>query len=580
MKIKTKTKITFGVGLLFVLILLLAGMSGWYINKLKSETNNILLDNYNTLLYSRSMLLALDEIQKDSVAIGTFSDNLDKQKQNVTEIGEQETTDKLAQHFNQLVKNPQDSLVPYQIRKDISQMMDLNMQAIVRKSHIADSTALRALIAISVTGVLCFLIAFLLLINLPNNIAKPITELTESIKEIANQNYKKRVHFKNESEFGELATSFNIMAEKLEEYTDSKLGKILEGKRRIETLIDSMHDPVIGIDQDKKVLFVNDEALKITGLRKEDFVGKQIQDVAVMNDLVRDIAKDIVSGKKGSNKDQQVLKIYADDKESYFEKEIVDINIVPTGESASQFIGQVILLKNITPFKELDLAKTNFMGAISHEFKTPLASIKMGVQLLENKSVGELNEEQSNLINGIKEDANRLLKITGELLNITQLDSGSMQLKIQENEVQPIIEYAVNANRIIAEQKQIAVNVEIQPELPHLLVDKEKTAWVLSNLVSNAIRYSYEKSEVKIKAYATGKDSVYIAVEDFGKGIQSQFLHRIFERYFRVPGSVKDGTGLGLSISKELIEAQGGQISVESEYGAGSTFTIELKASK
>lgn len=165
------------------------------------------------------------------------------------------------------------------------------------------------------------------------------------------------------------------------------------------------------------------------------------------------------------------MKIYADGKESYFEKDVIDINIVPTGEENSQFIGQVIMLHNITPFKELDLAKTNFIGTVSHEFKTPISSIKMGLQLLENDKIGELNDDQKNLVNGIKDDANRLLKITGELLNIAQLESGSIKLNIKPSEVSKIIEYAVDANRAAAEQKQIRFLINIAPEIQNVLAD-------------------------------------------------------------------------------------------------------------
>lgn len=109
------------------------------------------------------------------------------------------------------------------------------------------------------------------------------------------------------------------------------------------------------------------------------------------------------------------------------------------------------MLSNITPFKELDLAKTNFMGTVSHEFKTPISSIKMGVDLLQNEKIGNLNAEQSNLINGIKDDANRLLKITGELLNITKVESGSVKLNIKSSDVLEIVQYALEANKSLAE---------------------------------------------------------------------------------------------------------------------------------
>ncbi|WP_144282581.1 ATP-binding protein [Chryseobacterium echinoideorum] len=572
---RIKAKLTVGVGALFLLILALAIVSGWYVNQLKKDTNNILVANYNTLQYARNMLLSLEDVRSDKSAVDTFQKNLDLQKQNVTEIGEIEATNLIVKHFKDLKENPEDSIVISSIRKDITELMRLNMEAINRKSDIADDTAQKAIVIISVTGSLCFLIAFILLVNLPSNIANPIKELTDSIKEIAGQNYKKRVHFESHNEFGDLAKSFNTMAEKLEEYSESKLDKILKGKKRIETLIDNLHDPVIGIDENKKVLFANEEALNICGLKKEEFIGKQIQDVAVTNDLIRSIIKDIFLPKPENAKSEQ-LKIYADRKESYFEKEVVDINIVPTGEADSEFIGQVILLRNITPFKELDLAKTNFMGTVSHEFKTPIASIQLGIQILENEKTGHLNEEQKGLVNGIKDDADRLLRITGELLNITQVESGAIQINLISSEIKPMIEYAVNANKSAAEYKNIKIDVDIEDNIL-VAADSEKTAWVLTNLISNAVRYSYENATIDVKVEKT-ENQIRFSVTDTGQGIQPQFLNKIFERYFRIPGTKKEGTGLGLSISKEFIEAQGGKIWVESEYGAGSTFCFTLNS--
>ncbi|MBV6878734.1 ATP-binding protein [Epilithonimonas ginsengisoli] len=570
---KIKTKLNAGVGLLFLMILVLSVLSGWYINQLKKDTNNILEANYNTLQYSRNMLLALEEISSDPLAYGVFEKHLEKQQKNVTEPGEKEATDNVAVHFQALKKDSGNVALQSSIRKDIAELMQLNMSAIEHKSSIADSTAKSAIMAISVTGMLCFLIAFILLVNLPSNIADPIQILTGSIKQIANQNYRERVHFESKSEFGDLAMSFNIMAEKLQEYSESKLDKIIRGKRRIETLIDNMHNPVIGIDENKKVLFVNNEALKITGLKKENFVGKLIQDVAVMNDLVRNIIKEIIEG--NTKNASETMKIYADGKESYFEKEIIDINVTPTGEQQSQFIGQVIMLRNITPFKELDLAKTNFLGTVSHEFKTPISSIQMGLQLLENDQIGSLNDEQKNLVNGIKEDSDRLLKITGELLNITQVESGSMQLNIQSSDIRTIIDYAMNANRSAAEQKQILFNINIENGLKEVLADTEKTSWVLNNLISNAVRYSYENSQITVDVKKVG-EQVQFSVTDAGQGIPPQYISKVFDRYFKIPGTKKEGTGLGLTISKQFIEAQGGKISVESEIGVGSQFSFTL----
>ncbi|WP_159474376.1 sensor histidine kinase [Chryseobacterium sp. 18068] len=573
---KIKTKLNAGVGLLFFMIIVLSTLGGWFIYQLKKDTQNILTDNYNTLQYSRNMLLSLEEIGKEPFAIAEFQKNLDLQRQNITEDGEKEATKNILAHFSDLKNNEGNLSLHSAIRKDIAELMQLNMNAIQIKSGIANTTAQNAIAVISIAGTLCFLIAFILMVNLPANISNPIRELTSSIHQIANQNYRERVQFESNSEFGELARSFNTMAEKLQEYSESRIDKILKGKKRIETLIDNMHDAVIGIDENRKVLFVNDEALKISGLKKENFVGKLIQDVAVTNDLVRDLIKEIINPDAEKNP-SELLKIFVEGKENYFEKEILDINVIPTGENDSRFIGQVIMLRNITPFKELDLAKTRFIGTVSHEFKTPISSIQMGLQLLENEKIGSLNEEQQKLIKGIDEDTSRLLKITGELLNIAQLETGVSQLNIRPFKIDTMLEEVIKTNRSAADKRQISIITDIGSGLDIINADQEKTLWVLNNIVSNAIRYSYEQSTVTIKIEKLDSDHVKFSVEDQGLGIDEQYLKHIFTRYFRVPGTKAEGTGLGLSISKEFIEAQRGSIAVESEVGKGSVFSFILK---
>lgn len=573
---KIKTKLTLGVGLLFILITLLTYVGAKSINALKNDTENILVANYNTLEYSRNMLMALDELTIDKGSIRKIEENLNRQQSNITEIGEKEATQNLLQHFAQLKNNNSDRTIHLLIRKDITEIMRLNMEAIQRKSDVAKQTAASSTIGIAITGTLCFVIAFTLLINLPSNIARPIKKLTESIKQIAANDYSQRVYFEDYSEFGELAKSFNTMAEKLEEYNNSNLSQLLFEKKRIETLINNMHDPVIGLDENKKILFANDEALKVTGLKSEQLIGQQAQDISLVNDLVRSLVKDLIMPESTDNGERkQPIKIFANKKESYFEKEVIDIAIVPTGEKEKRHIGHVIVLKNITPFKELDFAKTNFIATISHELKTPISSIKMSTQLLENQKTGSINHDQKQLIDSIKDDSQRLLKITSELLNLSQVETGNIQLNIQKSTPYQILKFAIEAVKVQAEQKKIQILVEIEENLPDVKADTEKTAWVLINFLTNAINYSPEQSKITIKIAKQGQ-LVNFSVNDQGKGIEKRYKDKIFDKYFQVPGSVKTGTGLGLAISKEFIEAQNGTIGVESEIGMGSKFYFNL----
>lgn len=571
---KVKQKLSLGLGTLFLMIIGLTLSSILLINQLKGDTQNILLDNYNSLDYARKMERALDAGLSDPSNDSLFKENLEKQRLNITETGELELFNSLNDRYESYIKT--DSAGgEYAIRKDIADITLLNMQAIQRKSKAAEETANNAISWITVLGTVCFIVAFTLLVNLPGNIANPIRELSASIKQIAAKNYSQRVHFTKGNEFAELAASFNVMAEKLEEYQTSSLQKLMMEKKRIETLINNMQDPVIGIDERDRIIFVNDTALKILGIQGESIVGKLASAVAEKNDLVRTLLSDKNTNMLEPTNAKAPLKIYADGKESYFDKEVLPIKIIPTGETEEKQIGTVILLQNITPYKELDFAKTNFIATISHELKTPISSIKMSLQLLENERIGQLNEEQHTLVESIKDDAGRLLKITAELLNMTQVEAGRIDLRLEAVDPAEIVNYAITANSSLAESKEISLMVEMDQAIAKVVADQEKTAWVLTNLVSNAIRYSYEKSDIKVRVTEM-EDKIRFSVEDYGQGIAPEYLSKIFDRYYRVPGSKKEGTGLGLSISKEFIEAQGGKITVESEFGKGTVFSFAL----
>lgn len=571
---KIKAKLRLGIGLLFSLIVILVALAVRQVHVIADDTENILVANYNSLDYSRNMLKELEKIETENQSFVNFDKFLKLQTSNITEIGEKELTQNLVEDVKVFEQNTQNKTVLSQIRKDLNDIMKLNMDSIQRKSIVAKNSAESGIFWISITGLTCFIIAFTLLINLPSDIANPIKDLTESIRQIAAKNYSQRVNFQTNDEFENLAKSFNTMAEKLQEYSDSNLDKLMMEKKRIETLINNMQDPAIGLDENDKILFANEEALKISGLKASDIIGKPANEVALSNDLVRSLLQHLVDG--NAEKKQETLKIYADNKESYFEKQVVPIVILPTGEEEKKEIGSFIILRNVTAYKELDFAKTNFIAMVSHEFKTPIASMKMSLQLLENENIGNLNTEQKQLVSSIKDDAKRLLRTTGELLNITQVETGKTQLKIESFDVKESISDALETTKNLAEQKNILIKVKLDENTPKIIADRDKTTWVISNLISNAIRYSYENSAVEISAEAKN-NFLQIKVKDNGMGISPQYKNKIFDKYFRIPGSEKEGTGLGLAISKEFIEAQGGTISVESDLGFGSEFSIFLK---
>ncbi|MDQ8747907.1 PAS domain-containing sensor histidine kinase [Elizabethkingia miricola] len=570
---KLKTKLTLGVGLLFLLIVLLSVIGALYINKLKSDTEKILTANYNSLEYAKNMMLALDKIDTDSAqAVKNFRINNAFQDKNLSEPGEKEATHSLNIHFKKYLEQKTDA-GEKQIRGDLAKIMSLNMKAIERKSDTAIVTAGNATFWIVSLGTVCFMIAFTLLFNLPQTIAEPIRQLTSSIRQIAGRNYHERVHFKGSEEFNDLADSFNIMAEKLEEYESSNLSKQLMDKKRIEALVNNMHDAVIGLDENHFIYMINDQALRITNLKKEELMGKTAHEVAINNDLLRELLKNI------DNPSEEPIKIVADNKESYFEQDVIPISAIKTGEKEKKNIGKVILLRNITPFKELDFAKTNFIATISHELKTPIAAIKMGVQLLGNQKFGSLNEQQQELLKSIDEDGQRLLTITSELLNLSQVESGNIRLNVESCNPEELVYTAVKNVEMLAEQKNISVITEIKTNKEDRVVaDFDKTVWVINNFLSNAIKHSFPEESIRILIEKKGA-FVRFGISDSGKGIDEKYHRQIFDRYFQVPGEHQSGTGLGLAISKNFIEKQHGEIGVFSSLNQGSTFYFTLPLS-
>lgn len=460
-----------------------------------------------------------------------------------------------------------------EIRDDLYQIMELNMNSIRSKSSGMESRAEGAVQWLTILSILCILLAAVFLVRFPAVILRPIDKLKQGITQIANHNYDERLDFGNNKEFHAVAASFNDMACKLSEYRRSSLDRLMTEKKRIEAIVNSLHEPIIGLDSERKILFMNDEAFSILNLKRGNIIGRNAAEIALNNDLLRRLIREVYA--EQGDHEHEPLKIYADNKESYFQMDNIPLYINPVGETQQQFVGNLIILNNITKYKELDSAKTNFIATVSHEMKTPISSILMSLQLLGDSRLGTLNEEQAQLLASIRESSNRLLNITGELLNLTQVESG--KLKLMPKIIKPIelIEYAIKATQVLTERFHCFVEVEYPDKISKLFVDNEKIAWVITNLLSNAIHHSPENSRIIIGAAQHDK-RVDIYVQDFGRGIDPRYHKSIFERYFRVPGTKVQGSGLGLAISKEFVEAHGGTISIESEIGKGCRFTVSL----
>ena len=237
---RLKTKLSAGLIFLFTVILVF-GISGIVsINKLSQDANHVLKNNHESIVYCNNMLKAVDNIKTQKDAIQVFEDNLSKQEKNITEIGEKEVTQELRRNFNELRANPDDPSNYPEIRSSLTKIFDLNEMAILRKHNAVQHTADKAKLWLTTIFTILILVSFTFAFNLPGIISNPILKLSEGIRGISNKDYSSRIVIKQHDEFGELAKSFNDMAEKLDEYEHSNLSQIKFEKSRIETIFTNL----------------------------------------------------------------------------------------------------------------------------------------------------------------------------------------------------------------------------------------------------------------------------------------------------------------------------------------------------
>jgi NtrC-family two-component system sensor histidine kinase KinB len=556
MALSVKKKIWLGTLFLFVLLILTGGAGIYFTNILKQETKTVLQDNYESLYYCHGMQKQLDSFTIDREGtIKKFEDFLEQQEDNTTEQGEAAATKEVRKNFELLKIADTSAIARSGINKSLHTILSLNMDAMQYKNVKAQKAASNAVTIIIVLGAIIFLIGFTFLINFPSIVTEPINAITAGIQEIANKNYKQRIYIDNKDEFGQLAAAFNQMAERLEYFESSNLNKLMFEKARAEAVINSLKDASIGVGKDGKILFANSQALQLLGLDVKDVVGHLSKEVVNRNDLFSFLINSEATAP---------FKIVVANRENYFIKEVIEVED-----------NKVIVLKNITSFKELDAAKTNFIATISHELKTPLASSDLSLKLLEDKRVGSLTEDQQDLILNLKQDNQRMLKILSELLNMSQVEAGKIALNIKQVNAKDIVEATVATIASSAKDKNINITTAIQKGVPILQADMDKTTWVLNNFLSNAVKFAPPNSVVELSVEIVNSNIVF-SVSDEGPGVDIAYRTKVFDRYFQIPGNKSKGTGLGLSISKDFIDAQGGDIWVEGRPGSGSVFKFSL----
>lgn len=487
--ISIKSKLYIGIGLLAGFVVLLWISGSVFINTLAENSGAIIQDNIRSVSYTQQMEQSLNNLYTAQVSavnstgngnlekesyqqnVKQFKDILNKQEANITETGEQELTKQLRENFNNLLNifesavnsvsiplqtiDQQMSSAYHHVQQNLSQLTTMNLDAIHRKNSIAQQTASNVTLYMSVIGAFCSILGVVMLLRFPSYIVDPIHELIRRIKEVANRNYDQSVEFHTGDEYEELAGAFNQMARKLQEYENSSLAQIISEKKRVEAIIDNMGDAVIGLDADNYILFANNMAIELIGQHKEDLIGKYAPDVASHNDLFHKVMQRLSDNSEG---EEGYLKI-GEENERYYSTEIMPVQHDSEEVEQEAHLGNIITLKNVTYFHEMDKAKTNFISVASHELKTPISSIKMSLRLLGDERVGMLNEEQEDLISSMQKDVKRMKQTTSDLLDLSQIESGNIQLNTSKISPRDLLQYAYETMIMQASQRNIALKM-------------------------------------------------------------------------------------------------------------------------
>jgi PAS domain S-box-containing protein len=356
------------------------------------------------------------------------------------------------------------------------------------------------------------------------------------------------------------------------------LGTSLEEERRAEaeirSLVDSVAEALVLVSPDGRVVSVNRRFEDLFGIPAGDVEGKAVDELEPLLERVfadpADVTDRLRSG--GGDLDRTTILTQAWPRERQLALFAAPVR------SVDRDLGTMFGLRDVTQERELDRMKTEFVSQVSHELRTPLTAIKGFTDLILDGDAGEVSEEQAEYLAIVKSNADRLVTLINDLLDVSRIESGRIQLKLEPIDIRTIMESVMATMRPLADGKDQRMTLTAPDDLPLAFGDHDRIVQVTTNLVSNAHKYTQAGGAIDI-AVARDGAFVLVAVRDDGMGIAADDIPRLFSRFFRVDNSLTreiGGTGLGLSIVKSMVEIQGGTVSLESELGTGSTFTFTI----
>jgi two-component system, NtrC family, sensor histidine kinase KinB len=600
-RLMLRNRIILGLAPIFILLIAMGIYAVSLFAKLGGAVDVILRENFRSVLAAQNMKEAAERMdsalffslvgeeqrgrQLYEQNLPAFRENLNIELNNITLPGEREMTEKIASLHERYVKqaetfwNTNDpaqrrqmyfgEMLPTftEIKDTADRILRINQDAMVRAdrgARVLSATSIRYMI-IAIGGGL--VIAVFFAVRLQRSILRPIRALTASSKELGEGNLDQVVPVVSHDELGQLADAFNKMAGKLRAYRQITSDQILHAKQMTEITFSAFPDAIVVLSHEGKIDFKNPAADRLFARLGKDYLPSPVMTEAERvlkggaDFLPTDLAK--------------ALCLRLDDKETFILPRVIGMN-----DEHGGVFGAAVVLQDVTRFRLLDDVKTNLVSTVSHELKTPLTSVRMGLHLLLEEKIGALTPKQTELLLAAREDSERLLRMINDLLDLARIESGSRRMSLERHSPNELVQKAASELVDLAEAGDARLKADVEAGLPDVAVEPQQILHVFSNFVSNAAKYSRAGEEIVIGARRDSAGGVRFSVTDHGPGIPLQYQPRMYEKFFRVPGTDSRGAGLGLAIAREIVTAHDGRVGVNSHPGKGSEFYFVLPAAE
>ncbi len=600
-----RTKLLIGYLAFAAALAALGVWSAWKLDELGGVARLILAQNYDSVVAAQEMKESLE--RQDSAATiallgrlsraqtqlreqrARFDAAFDKAAGNITEPGETELIAALRRERDDYYRLGDEwfagfdrqqpaataprsdryflELEPafHRLRARCEELLQLNQRAMLVKSDRAAGVARRSLLLTLALATGLVLGGIALAALWADRIVRPVQKLKEVTARIAGGNLNARAEIVSRDEIGVLAAEFNRMAERIRQLRQTDLGKLVVAQQTAEAAIDALGDPALVTDEQGRITKLNPAAEAVFG-REAESLGKSITEIVSDPRLAQAVSEALRAGGTTATS----LPITVNGSERPFRSRAVALR----GEE-DRLLGALMLLEDVTSLGEVDRFKSEFIASASRALADPLRRVQMDIHVLLSGETGELNDRQREMLEACREDGEKLERLMRDLLELTRLESGEAAPALKTVNAGELAGAIADSLGPRVEAADLRFNVELPAALPEVPADAEMIQRVVSILLLNAVENTPRGGSITLSA-SQHDQHVAIRVADTGRGIPADYLPRIFSRFVKAPGSSEPGVGLGLAIAKRIVEAHGGQISVQSELKRGSVFSFTL----